>query len=86
MNSGNYVNSNELGTRIDALKRIPLKTSIVVAISLSIFFTYYDISNYAYISPVLKTTWKVGDAQITYGGTMFVLGYVIGAFCIAIIS
>lgn len=86
MNSGNYVDSNELGTKIDALKRIPLKTSIVVAISLSIFFTYYDISNYAYISPVLKTTWKIGDAQIAYGGTMFVLGYVIGALCIAIIA
>ena len=48
---------NELGSRIDALQKIPLKTSVIIAISLASFFTYYDITNYSYISPILKATW-----------------------------
>lgn len=76
----------DLGKRIDALEKIPLKSSIILAISLASFFTYYDISNYAYIAPVLKTNWNVGDAEIAYGASMTILGYVIGAFGITVVA
>ena len=77
---------DELGSRIDALQKIPLKTSVIIAISLASFFTYYDITNYSYISPILKATWNIGDAEIAYGASMTILGYVIGAICITVFA
>lgn len=77
---------NELGSRIDALQKIPLKTSVIIAISLASFFTYYDITNYSYISPILKATWNIGDTEIAYGASMTILGYVIGAICITVFA
>ena len=77
---------DELGSRIDALQKIPLKTSVIIAISLASFFTYYDITNYSYISPILKTNWRIGDAEIAYGASMTILGYVIGAICITVFA
>ena len=74
----------DLGTRIDSLKKIPLGAGVLFAISLSSFFAFYDITNYAYISPVLRETWSIGDDQIAVGATATVLGYVIGAFAITI--
>jgi putative MFS transporter len=78
--------ARDLGTKIDSLKRIPLGAGVLLAISFSSFFTYYDITNYAYIAPVLKTTWGVGDDQIATGASMTVLGYVIGAFSLTIFA
>jgi putative MFS transporter len=78
--------AGDLGTKIDSLKRIPLSVGVLVAMSLSSFFTYYDITNYAYIAPVLKTTWSVGDDQIAVGASMVVLGYVIGAFSLTVLA
>ncbi|HET6798957.1 MAG TPA: MFS transporter, partial [Nitrososphaeraceae archaeon] len=77
---------DELGSRIDALQKIPLKTSVIIAISLASFFTYYDITNYSYISPILKATWNIGDTEIAYGASMTILGYVIGAICITVFA
>jgi putative MFS transporter len=77
---------DELASRIDALQKIPLKASIIIAISLASFFTYYDITNYSYISPILKTTWNIGDAEIAYGASMTIFGYVIGAICITVFA
>jgi len=77
---------HQLGDRLDALSRIPLRPSVVVAISLASFFTYYDVSNYAYISPVLKSTWGVTDAEIAGGASLTILGYVVGAFCITLLA
>jgi MFS transporter, putative metabolite:H+ symporter len=68
------------------LQKIPLKNSVIIAISLASFFTYYDITNYSYISPILKTTWSIGDAEIAYGASMTIFGYVIGAICITVFS
>jgi MFS transporter, putative metabolite:H+ symporter len=76
----------ELGTKIDALKKIPLRAGVIFAISLSGFFAFYDITNYAYIAPVLKGAWSVGDDQIAIGASTTVLGYVIGAFAITIFA
>src|SRR5688500_619423 len=76
----------DLGARIDALKKIPLGAGVLFAISLSSFFAFYDITNYAYISPVLRATWSIGDDQIAVGATTTVLGYVIGAFAITIFA
>jgi MFS transporter, putative metabolite:H+ symporter len=76
--------SFQLGTRIDSLRKIPLRTSVILAISLASFFAYYDFSNYAYISPVLKQTWNVQDSEIALGASLTVLGYVVGAFCITL--
>jgi MFS transporter, putative metabolite:H+ symporter len=76
----------ELAARIDALKKLPVKTSVLIAISLASFFTYYDITNYSYISPILKTTWSIGDAEIAYGASMTIFGYVIGAICISVFA
>ena len=76
----------ELGDRIDALQKIPVKTSVLITISLASFFAYYDITNYSYISPILKTTWSIGDAEIAYGASMTIFGYVIGAICITMFS
>jgi len=55
-----------------------------LAISLASFFTYYDFSNYAYISPMLKESWNVQDSEIALGASLTVLGYVIGAVLITI--
>ena len=77
---------DELGSRIDALQKIRLKTSVIIAISLASFFTYYDITNYSYISPILKTTWNIGDTEIAYGASMTIFGYVIGAICITVFA
>lgn len=76
----------ELGERIDGLSRIPLNLSVITAISLASFFTYYDVSNYAYISPVLRTTWGVTDTQIAVGASLTIVGYVIGAFLITLLA
>jgi MFS transporter, putative metabolite:H+ symporter len=76
----------DLGARIDALRKIPLGAGILFAISLSSFFAFYDITNYAYIAPVLKEAWSVGDNEIAIGATTTVLGYVVGAFSITIFA
>jgi MFS transporter, putative metabolite:H+ symporter len=68
------------------LQKIPLKNSVIIAISLASFFAYYDITNYSYISPILKTTWNIGDAEIAYGASMTIFGYVIGAICITVFA
>ncbi|MBD0360042.1 MAG: MFS transporter [Nitrososphaeraceae archaeon] len=77
---------DELGSRIDALQKIPLKTSVIIAISLASFFTYYDITNFSYISPILKATWNIGDTEIAYGASMTIFGYVIGAISITVFA
>lgn len=76
----------EIGEKIDGLGRIPLKLNIMVAISLASFFVYYDVSNYAYISPVLKNVWGVTDAEIATGASLTIAGYLIGAISITILS
>jgi putative MFS transporter len=88
MTNSNYDDTliDELGSRIDALQKIPLKTIVIIAISLATFFTYYDITNYSYISPILKTNWGIEDAEIAYGASMTILGYVIGAICISVFA
>jgi MFS transporter, putative metabolite:H+ symporter len=73
-----------IGSRIDKLGRIPVKRSIIIAISLAGFFALYDVSNFQYISPVLKSDWHLTDAQIAYAISTRILGQVIGAFCMAI--
>ena len=78
--------TGELAARIDAFQKIPLKISVITAISLASFFAYYDITNYSYISPILKTTWGIGDAEIAYGASMTIIGYVIGAICITVFA
>jgi putative MFS transporter len=74
----------QLGTRIDSLAKIPMSAGVLLAISLASFFTYYDFSNYAYISPMLKESWNVQDSEIALGASLTVLGYVIGAVLITI--
>ena len=76
----------ELAARIDSLQKLPVKTTVIIAISLASFFAYYDITNYSYISPILKTTWSIGDAEIAYGASMTIFGYVIGAICITVFA
>lgn len=76
----------DLGAKIDAQKKIPMGIGVFVAISLSSFFAFYDITNYAYIAPVLKTTWSIGDDQIAVGASATIFGYVIGAFAITIFA
>lgn len=78
--------SRELGEKIDSLNRIPLKAGILVAISLASFFTYYDVSNYAYVSPVLRNVWGISDAQVAAGASLTVVGYVIGAILITLLA
>ena len=44
---GNDKDTNyDIGSRLDNLGRIPIKKSIIVAISLSSFFALYDVSNF----------------------------------------
>jgi putative MFS transporter len=74
----------QLGTKIDSLPKIPIGTGVLFALSLASFFTYYDFSNYAYISPILKESWNVQDSEIALGASLTVLGYVIGAIIITI--
>jgi MFS family permease len=76
----------ELAARIDSLQKLPVKTTVIIAISLASFFAYYDITNYSYVSPILKTTWSIGDAEIAYGASMTIFGYVIGAICITVFA
>ena len=75
---------SQLGTRIDSLHKLPISTGVLLALSLASFFTYYDFSNYAYISPMLKQSWNVQDSEIALGASLTVLGYVIGAVLITI--
>jgi MFS transporter, putative metabolite:H+ symporter len=75
---------SDIGTRIDNLGRIPVKRNIIIAISLASFFALYDVSNFQYISPVLKSDWHLTDAQIAYAISLRILGQVIGAFCVAV--
>jgi putative MFS transporter len=82
----NNYESYGIGARLDNLSRIPLKKSIIIAISLSSFFALYDVSNFQYISPILKSGWHLSDAQIAYSISMRILGQVIGAFCISIFA
>ena len=56
----------DIGDRLDNLDRIPVKKSIIIAISLASFFALYDVSNFQYISPVLKSVWHLTDSQIAY--------------------
>src|SRR5919106_612522 len=74
----------QLGTRIDSLQKIPVSAGVLLAVSVASFFTYYDFSNYAYISPMLKESWNVQDSEIALGASLTVLGYVIGAVLITI--
>lgn len=76
----------ELGEKIDSLNKIPLKVGILVAISLASFFTYYDVSNYSYISPVLRNAWGISDAQVAAGASLTVVGYVVGAIIITFLA
>src|SRR5689334_14203410 len=76
----------ELAEKIDRLSKIPLRISIMMAISLASFFTYYDVTNYAYISPVLKGAWHVTDADIAAGASLTVVGYVAGAIGITLLA
>jgi MFS transporter, putative metabolite:H+ symporter len=78
--------TNEIGSRLDFLQKIPLSNTLIVAISLAGFFTYYDLTNYSYISPVFKDIWDIGDKEIAFGASMTILGYVVGSFCISIVS
>lgn len=78
--------SRQLGEKIDSLNRIPLKAGILIAISLASFFTYYDVSNYAYASPVLRNVWGISDAQVAAGASLTVIGYVIGAVLITMLA
>lgn len=78
--------ARDLGTKIDSLKKIPLGAGVLIAISLSSFFTFYDITNYAYIAPVLKEIWGVGDGEIATGASATIIGYVIGAFSITVFA
>lgn len=75
-----------LAEKIDRLGRIPLKISVMMAISLASFFTYYDVTNYAYISPVLKSTWHITDADVAAGASLTVIGYVAGAIGITLLA
>src|SRR5262245_38962078 len=75
---------SQLGTRIDSLQKIPISTGVLLALSLASFFTYYDFSNYAYISPMLKESWNIQDSEIALGASLTVIGYVIGAVIITI--
>lgn len=72
----------ELGEKIDGLRKIPLKPSVIIAISLAAFFTYYDAANYSYIAPVLRSAWGATDAEIATGASLTIIGYVIGALAI----
>ena len=76
--------SYDIGDGIDNLGRIPVKKSVIIAICLAGFFALYDVSNFQYISPVLKLDWHLTDAQIAYAISTRVIGQVIGAFCITI--
>lgn len=78
--------SQELGNRMDSLSRIPLRPGIILAISLASFFTYYDVANYAYISPSLKNTWGVTDTEIAGGASITIIGYVAGAISITLLA
>lgn len=78
--------AQDLGTKIDSLMKIPLGAGVLIAISLSSFFTFYDITNYAYIAPVLKEIWGVGDGEIATGASATIIGYVIGAFSITVFA
>ena len=75
---------SQLGTRIDSLQKIPISAGVLLALSLASFFTYYDFSNYAYISPMLKESCNVQDSEIALGASLTVIGYVIGAVLITI--
>jgi putative MFS transporter len=77
---------HELAEKIDRLGKIPLKISVMMAISLASFFTYYDVTNYAYISPVLKSAWRITDADIAVGASLTVAGYVAGAIGITLMA
>ena len=77
---------HELAEIIDRLGRIPLKVGVMMAISLASFFTYYDVTNYAYISPVLKSAWRISDADIALGASLTVVGYVAGAIGITLLA
>jgi putative MFS transporter len=77
---------HELGEKIDGLRKIPLSAGVIIAISLASFFSYYDVTNYAYISPVLKDVWGVSDAEIAAGASLTVVGYVAGAIGITTLA
>jgi MFS transporter, putative metabolite:H+ symporter len=77
---------NEIGSRLDFLQKIPLTNTLIIAVNLAGFFTYYDLTNYAYISPVFKAIWDIGDKEIAFGASMTILGYVVGSFRISIVS
>lgn len=77
---------HELGEKIDGLKKIPLGPGVIIAISLASFFSYYDVTNYAYISPVLRNVWGVTDSEIAAGASLTVVGYVAGAIGITLLA
>jgi MFS transporter, putative metabolite:H+ symporter len=77
---------HDIGVQIDTLGRIPVRKSVITAICLGSFFSLYDITNFQYISPILRSDWDLTDAQIAYAISTRVLGQVVGAFCISIIA
>ena len=71
---------SDIGLQIDTLGRIPVRKGIIIAISLGSFFSLHDITNFQYISPILRSEWDLTDAQIAYAISMRILGQVVGAF------
>lgn len=86
MQGGRDKSLSELGDRIDRLNRMPLRPGVILAISLASFFTYYDITNYSYIAPVLRSAWGATDAEVAGGASLTVLGYVAGALSITFLA
>jgi putative MFS transporter len=78
--------AHEIASRMDFLERIPLSNMALVAISLASFFTYYDLTNFSYISPTIKVIWNLQDTQIALAASMTIFGYVIGSFTISFLS
>lgn len=76
----------DIGIIIDNYGHIPLRKILLMVLGLASFFAYYDITNYSYISPVLKAIWTIGDTEIAYGATMTLVGYVIGALSITVFA
>ncbi|MPZ06841.1 MAG: MFS transporter [Nitrososphaeraceae archaeon] len=78
--------SHELGRSLDSLTRIPIKTTVFIALSFAIFLSYYDIASFPYVSPIIKKNWDVSDTQIAFGVSMNIVGFLIGPICITLFA
>jgi hypothetical protein len=78
-----YKGKNDIEAPIDNLDRIPVKNTIIIAISLASFFIIWRFK-YSVHSPLLKSNWYFTNSQIAYVNSMGISGQVIGAFCIRI--